>query len=808
MKKLSFFLLSLLFGLTAMALSMSSDAPFWARALSERIEKNSYSETEALLWFRWLISDQYEIRSRTSEPIDPAYILQQAEQLSKNTPNTVASSDIRDVAMLCIKYYKSHPYISSLLEKLNDEDAPIVAKAMADAGRFDEAKLCLNAIHVTYPKLIPYAAEAYKLIGDEAKSNEMLENALSQNSDPGKYDVTGRVIIAKYLNSKSESNSLNQSEVKLLTKYMDNIVGKAQDLDVKDCIWLINVLNASSDSKNQEKARKILSKLSSRSMSCKDLLLMAKYYNSINNATETEGFVKAAEKVVNRCPFLILNYFDGYAGVYGTEKAIDKLEQYYDTYSGWINGRKAPTENTRFYFDLRNSVAFYQLIAQMENVLDCNGSNVKIDKYKELLSQKKIDIISAINTYAAMKVQNGDNASNQEILALLKDYIIQFTAYSNTDQIANIIETFYINRNTLGDEAAELIRSNKSVMDTSGVCNALEIFLQSGKKDVLAWCYPIVIDSIDNAYATHSDKSYSDYYDDLLSRVNDAIGGSSSFVVGDFKYQLYRNRWAAEYIGNGSTVTFPTTITNNGQTYNIQAVYGAKGNKNLVSVVIPNGIEKISENAFDGCEKLTTVTIPASKIQIGKLAFANCPALTTITNLNFTKDIDDPEQSWDYFLRTCYKSIKMLDSFYKQLIAKYTQDNLHNSANRLMDGYLEGEYYWYIQRKNYGSTSSHEMGSRVLLNIAAKGNIKAMRDICYYYIKLEMNYGGPIAAADYLKYAKLLITKKPAWGYFYMGMAYEFGLGVTPSRSTAHSYYAKGRELNDSDCIKGWNRTW
>jgi hypothetical protein len=41
---------------------------------------------------------------------------------------------------------------------------------------------------------------------------------------------------------------------------------------------------------------------------------------------------------VNRCTFLILNYFDGYAGVYGTEKAIDKLEQYYDTYSGWIKG--------------------------------------------------------------------------------------------------------------------------------------------------------------------------------------------------------------------------------------------------------------------------------------------------------------------------------------------------------------------------------------------------------------------------------------------------------------------------------------
>jgi hypothetical protein len=400
---------------------------------------------------------------------------------------------------------------------------------------------------------------------------------------------------------------------------MDNIVGKAQDLDVKDCIWLINVLNASSDSKNQEKVRKILSKLSSRSMSCKDLLLMAKYYNSINNATETEGFVKAAEKVVNRCPFLILNYFDGYAGVYGTEKAIDKLEQYYDTYSGWINGRKAPTENTRFYFDLRNSVAFYQLIAQMENVLDCNGSNVKIDKYKELLSQKKIDIISAINTYAAMKVQNGDNASNQEILALLKDYIIQFTAYSNTDQIANIIETFYINRNTLGDEAAELIRSKN--MGTSAVCNALEIFLQSGKKDVLAWCYPIVIDSIDSAYGK---TSYEDYYDDIISRVNDAIGGSSSFVVGDFKYQLYRNRWAAEYIGNSSTVTFPTTVTYNGQTYNIQAVYGAKGNKSLVSVVIPNGIEKISENAFDGCEKLTTVTLPTSEVKVGHFAFNNC----------------------------------------------------------------------------------------------------------------------------------------------------------------------------------------
>jgi hypothetical protein len=125
-----------------------------------------------------------------------------------------------------------------------------------------------------------------------------------------------------------------------------------------------------------------------------------------------------------------------------------------------------------------------------------------------------------------------------------------------------------------------------------------------------------------------------------------------------------------------------------------------------------------------------------------------------------------------------------------------------------MDGYLEGEYYWYIKRKNYYCPSSCEMGSRILLNLAAKGNIKAMVDVCYYYIKVEMNSGGPISTAEYLKYAKLLLTNKPAKGDLFMGLAYEFGYGVTPSRSTAHSYYAKGRELNNSDCIRGWDRTW
>ncbi|MBP3550749.1 MAG: leucine-rich repeat domain-containing protein [Alistipes sp.] len=46
--------------------------------------------------------------------------------------------------------------------------------------------------------------------------------------------------------------------------------------------------------------------------------------------------------------------------------------------------------------------------------------------------------------------------------------------------------------------------------------------------------------------------------------------------------------------------------------------------------VIPNGVEKLEDNAFCGCENLTNIVIPASVTEIGANAFSDCTALTEI----------------------------------------------------------------------------------------------------------------------------------------------------------------------------------
>ena len=70
-------------------------------------------------------------------------------------------------------------------------------------------------------------------------------------------------------------------------------------------------------------------------------------------------------------------------------------------------------------------------------------------------------------------------------------------------------------------------------------------------------------------------------------------------------------------------------------------------NKNFVSLnsdfegdyVVPEGITKISRNAFYGCTKLTSVSIPDSVVEIGESAFYGCSNLTKITIPNSVNSI-------------------------------------------------------------------------------------------------------------------------------------------------------------------------
>ena len=90
------------------------------------------------------------------------------------------------------------------------------------------------------------------------------------------------------------------------------------------------------------------------------------------------------------------------------------------------------------------------------------------------------------------------------------------------------------------------------------------------------------------------------------------------------------NPFTGSYVSGNLVI--PSTVTYNGDTYNVTVLYGTfQGCFGLTSVSIPNSITSIGESAFRGCSGLTTVTIPNSVTAIGNEAFSGCSGLTTVT---------------------------------------------------------------------------------------------------------------------------------------------------------------------------------
>jgi len=87
-----------------------------------------------------------------------------------------------------------------------------------------------------------------------------------------------------------------------------------------------------------------------------------------------------------------------------------------------------------------------------------------------------------------------------------------------------------------------------------------------------------------------------------------------------------------EYTGKAAAVNIPAKIKN----LPVTEIKGEAfaGDKNITSVVIPNGVTHISSvngGAFKECSKLASVTIPNTVTRIGDYAFQSCTSLKNVT---------------------------------------------------------------------------------------------------------------------------------------------------------------------------------
>ena len=80
---------------------------------------------------------------------------------------------------------------------------------------------------------------------------------------------------------------------------------------------------------------------------------------------------------------------------------------------------------------------------------------------------------------------------------------------------------------------------------------------------------------------------------------------------------------------NGRYVSIDLSESVNVVDFGVTTSYSVNRSR-LVSVILPDGLTQIGDNAFSGCSSLTNITIPDSVSNIGGYAFNGCSSLTSI----------------------------------------------------------------------------------------------------------------------------------------------------------------------------------
>lgn len=114
--------------------------------------------------------------------------------------------------------------------------------------------------------------------------------------------------------------------------------------------------------------------------------------------------------------------------------------------------------------------------------------------------------------------------------------------------------------------------------------------------------------------------------------------GWADEIVGNFRYSISSDGKATvrQFIapeGFDGNVTIPAIITVNEVAYPVADIYREvfKGNQDITSVVISEGLATIGRNAFNGATNLQEIQIPSSVTEIKGGAFDQCKKLQTVT---------------------------------------------------------------------------------------------------------------------------------------------------------------------------------
>ena len=101
------------------------------------------------------------------------------------------------------------------------------------------------------------------------------------------------------------------------------------------------------------------------------------------------------------------------------------------------------------------------------------------------------------------------------------------------------------------------------------------------------------------------------------------------------------NGIVSKYSGNVTELTIPDGISEiaDPKSYGDKGIF--EGHSELTSVILPEGLLRIGESAFEDCIGLTNIIIPASVKEIGRSAFKGCKGLTSITIPDNVRIIED-----------------------------------------------------------------------------------------------------------------------------------------------------------------------